>query len=58
MILLLVFVVLVVVLFLSGFKIVYQAQVMIIERLGRFHRILSHGLQFIIPFVDIVRGVS
>ena len=57
MVLFLVFVVLVVVFFLSGFKIVNQAQVMIIERLGRFNRILHPGLQFIIPFVDTVRGV-
>ena len=57
MILFLIFVVLVVVFFLSGFKIVNQAQVMIIERLGRFNRILHPGLQFIIPFIDTVRGV-
>ena len=57
MVLFLFFVVLVVVFFLSVFKIVNQAQVMIIERLVRFNRILHPGLQFIIPFVDTVRGV-
>ena len=57
MILFLVFVVLIVVFFLSGFKIVNQAQVMIIERLGRFNRVLHPGLQFIIPFIDVARGV-
>ena len=57
MILFFIFVILVVVFFLSGFKIVNQAQVMIIERLGRFNRILNPGLQFIIPFIDTPRGV-
>ena len=56
MILFFIFVILVVVFFLSGFKIVNQAQVMIIERLGRFNRILNPGLQFIIPFIDTPRG--
>ena len=41
----------------TGFKIVNQAQVMIIERLGRFNRILNPGLQFIVPFIDTPRGI-
>ena len=41
----------------TGFKIVNQAQVMIIERLGRFNRILHPGLQFIVPFIDTPRGI-
>lgn len=36
----------------SGVRIVPQAQVMMIERLGRFHRTAVSGLNFIIPFVD------
>ncbi len=42
----------------TGFKIVNQAQVMIIERLGRFNRILSPGLQFIVPFIDTPREIG
>ncbi len=56
-ILVLIFVALIVMVALNGFKIVNQAQVMIIERLGKFHRKLEPGLQFIIPFVDVPRGV-
>ncbi len=41
----------------TGFKIINQAQVMIIERLGRFNRVLGPGLQFIVPFIDTPRGV-
>jgi len=42
---------------LTGFKIVNQAQVMIIERLGRFNRVLNPGLQFIVPIIDTARGI-
>lgn len=52
-----IFVVLVAVFFLSGFKVINQAQVVIIERFGRFLRILPPGLQFIIPFIDTARGI-
>jgi regulator of protease activity HflC (stomatin/prohibitin superfamily) len=38
-------------------KIVPQATVMIIERLGRFNRIATSGLNFIYPFIDKPRGV-
>ncbi len=41
----------------TGFKIVNQAQVMIIERLGCFNRILHPGLQFIVPIIDTPRGI-
>ena len=30
---------------------------MIIERFGRFNRILGPGLQFIVPFIDTPRGI-
>ena len=49
------FVALVVIVF-SGVKIVPQAEVWVIERLGKFHRVLHGGLNFIIPFVDQVRA--
>lgn len=37
-------------------KIVPQKQVMIIERLGRFHKAAEPGLNIIIPFLDAVRA--
>jgi len=38
-------------------KIVPQKQVMIIERLGKFHMKAEAGLNFIVPFFDSVRSV-
>lgn len=38
-------------------KIVPQKQVMIIERLGKFHMKAEAGLNFIVPFLDSVRAV-
>jgi len=38
-------------------KIVPQATVMLIERLGRFNRVATSGLNIIIPFLDKPRGV-
>src|SRR3954470_7373246 len=38
-------------------KIVPQATVMLIERLGRFSRVASSGLNIIVPFVDRPRSV-
>ena len=40
-----------------GLKIVNQASVMVIERLGRFQRILDPGLSLIIPMVDKPRHI-
>ncbi len=42
----------------KGVIIVQQAEEMIIERWGKFHKILSPGLNFIIPFIDTPRGIS
>ncbi|MGN0192657.1 MAG: SPFH domain-containing protein [Candidatus Gastranaerophilaceae bacterium] len=39
-------------------KIVRQAEVMIIERLGKFDRILESGFQVIVPFIDTPRGIN
>lgn len=36
---------------------VRQAEVIIIERLGSFHQILTSGIHFIIPFVDQTRKI-
>jgi len=58
MILLLVILVLVVCYFVMGFKIVQQAEVMVIERLGKFHKILTSGPNLIIPIIDTPRGVQ
>ena len=38
--------------------IVKQAEEIIIERWGKFHRILKPGLNFIFPFIDTPRGIS
>lgn len=42
----------------STIKIVHQAEVMVIERFGRYHTTLSPGLNFIIPYVDVPRSVN
>ena len=42
----------------SSFKIVGQAEVMVIERLGRFHRIAHSGLNVLIPFVERLRAID
>lgn len=41
----------------KGFKVIQQAEVMIIERLGKFEKILESGIHFIIPIIDAPRGV-
>lgn len=40
----------------SSVILVQQAETMVIERLGRFHKILGPGLHLIIPFLDQKRG--
>ncbi len=40
----------------KGVKIVPQGEEWVIERLGKFHKILYPGLNIIIPFVDSVRA--
>ena len=51
-------VVLVVLMALKGLKIVRQAEVMVIERLGRFHHQLNPGINIIWPFVDRPRAIA
>ena len=41
----------------AAVKIVSQADTLIIERLGRFHKVLDGGFHIIIPFVDQIRSV-
>ena len=49
--------VLILVLLFNSIKIVREAEVYIIERLGKFHKIADAGLTIIIPFIDKVRSV-
>ena len=36
----------------TSIKIIGQAEVMVVERLGRFHRVARSGLNVLIPFVE------
>ena len=54
--LLILFILFVVLIIKLGVKIVSQADIYIIERLGRFHRVLDGGFHIIIPFFDSVRA--
>jgi len=38
-------------------RVVPQATVMIVERLGRFHKLADSGLHLVVPFIDKPRGV-
>ena len=49
---------LIVMLVLRGLRIVQQAEVVIIERLGRYHDTLTSGVNIIWPFVDKPRRIS
>lgn len=40
---------------LAGIKIVPQKQVLVIERLGKFHNLADAGINLIVPFIDSVR---
>ena len=50
-------VVLAIVIISAGVKVVPQSETRVIERLGRFHSVLSPGLNFIIPFVDKPKSI-
>ena len=54
--LLVLFAIIVVIAF-KSIKIVKQAEVYIIERLGKFHKVADAGLTIIVPFFDHVRSV-
>lgn len=51
-------VVLVVLLALRGLKIIRQAELMIVERLGKYHRTLDPGINIIWPFIDRPRQIQ
>ena len=42
----------------KGIRVVQQAQTMIIERLGRYHKTLGSGINFILPVIDRPRSVD
>ena len=42
----------------KSFKIVGQAEVMVIERLGRFHRVARSGLNILLPFIEVPRSID
>ena len=42
---------------LKGFKIVQQSETRVVERLGRYDRTLSSGINFILPIIDRAREV-
>ena len=39
-------------------RIVGQAEVMVVERFGRFHRIARSGLNILIPFIELPRAID
>ena len=53
-----VIVVLVVLFATKSFKVVGQAEVMVIERLGRFHRLARSGFNVLIPFIELPRSID
>ena len=42
----------------KGIRIVQQAQTMVIERLGKYHRTLQSGINVIVPWVDKPRAID
>lgn len=41
-----------------GIRIIQQSQTMLIERLGKYHRTLSSGINIIIPIIDVPRKIT
>ena len=54
---LIILLVLILVLLFKSIQVVKEAEVYIIERLGKFHKVANAGLTIIIPFIDNVRSV-
>lgn len=57
MLFLIILLVIILVIAFKSIKIVKQAEVYIIERLGKYHKIADAGLTIIVPFLDHVRSV-
>src|SRR5258705_13236188 len=49
---------LVVVTIAKGIRIVQQAQTMIVERFGKYHKTLTSGINLIMPWIDKPRAVD
>lgn len=41
-----------------GFRLISQSQTMVIERLGRYHKTLDSGINFVFPITDRVRTIE
>lgn len=41
-----------------GFRLISQSQTMVIERLGRYHRTLDSGINFVFPITDRARTIE
>ena len=54
----LIFVVIGIFIITKGLVIVRQSEVMVIERLGSFHRVLESGVNIIIPFIERPRAIT
>ena len=57
MVLLTVLVAFAIIVVVKGVIIVKQAEVVIVERLGKFDRVLESGFNFIVPIIDTPRGI-
>lgn len=57
-VLLITFILFVIVFAINGFKIIQQSETMVIERLGRFHRVLPSGINIIWPIFDKPRSIE
>lgn len=57
MLFLIILLVIILIIAVKSIKIVKQAEVYIIERLGKYHKIADAGLTIIVPFIDHVRSV-
>ena len=54
---LIILIILVVAILAKGIRIIQQSEVMIIERLGRYHKTLHSGINIIIPIIDQPRSI-
>lgn len=52
----LIFIAAILIILFKAVKIVPQSELMVVERLGKYHRTLDAGLNFIIPFIDQIRA--
>ncbi len=48
----------VIVLISKSIRVVQQAQTMIVERLGKYHKTLTSGINFVLPLIDRPRAVD